>query len=179
MILIPSDPAVTPYTEDLTPPARALDSIRVGQRQRADLRDFDVLAASVDREGLLQPITIAWDGVPCGPRRLAAMLQRRRKTANVWAWSGVSDELGQLLAEQDDNDLYKPLTQTEQAALRREPNTLLADDAARNQEAFRLTATGDSTRSDGGATVAPPSAANGEDAGTGRTHGHRTKLARS
>jgi hypothetical protein len=38
----------------------------------------------------------------CGLRRLAAMRQLGWKTANVWVRSGISDELGQLLAEQDE-----------------------------------------------------------------------------
>lgn len=137
---------------------RALDSIRVGRRHRADLGDVDALAASIAREGLLQPITIAPDGVlVCGLRRLAAMRQLGWKTANVWVRSGISDELGQLLAEQDDNALHKPLTQTEQAALYRELKALLAEDAARRQEASRFCSDEQKPTSDGAATVAAPS----------------------
>ncbi|MCH6470781.1 ParB N-terminal domain-containing protein [Sinomonas terrae] len=142
---------------------RALDSIRVGRRHRADLGDIGELAASIEREGLLQPITIAPDGVlVCGLRRLAAMRQLGWRTANVWVRSGISDELGQLLAEQDENALHKPLTQTEQAALYRELKALLAEDAARRQEASRFPADGQKPRSHGGATVAPPSSASGK-----------------
>ncbi|WP_415854305.1 ParB N-terminal domain-containing protein, partial [Sinomonas sp. G460-2] len=142
---------------------RALDSIRIGRRHRADLGDVGALAASIEREGLLQPITIAPDGVlVCGLRRLAALRQLGWKTANVWVRSGISDGLGQLLAEQDDNALHKALTQTEQATLYRELKTLLAEDAARRQEAFRFTVDGYNPRSHGGATVAPPSAAAGK-----------------
>ncbi|WP_422933317.1 ParB N-terminal domain-containing protein [Sinomonas sp. P47F7] len=137
---------------------RALDSIRVGRRHRGDLGDVGALAASIEREGLLQPITVAPDGVlVCGLRRLAAMRQLGWKTANVWVRSGISDELGQLLAEQDDNALHKPLSQTEQAALYRELKTLLAEDAARRQMASRFPADGQTRRSDGAATVAAPS----------------------
>lgn len=137
---------------------RALDSIGVGRRHRADLGDIDALAASIDRDGLLQPITITPDGVlVCGLRRLAAMRQLGWKTANVWVRSGISERLGQLLAEQDDNALHKPLTQTEQATLYRELKALLAEDAARRQEASRFTAGEGNPRSHGGATVAPPS----------------------
>ena len=142
---------------------RSLDSIRIGRRHRADLGDVGELAASIEREGLLQPITIAPDGVlVCGMRRLAAMRQLGWRTANVWVRSGISDELGQLLAEQDDNALHKPLTQTEQATLYRELKTLLAEDAARRQEASRFPSDGQKPRSHGGATVAPPSSASGK-----------------
>lgn len=34
---------------------RAVASIHIGRRHRADLGDIDALASSIDREGLLQP----------------------------------------------------------------------------------------------------------------------------
>ncbi|CDJ99384.1 ParB-like protein [Microbacterium sp. C448] len=128
-----------------TPPAghieleRAVDSIGVGHRHRQDYGDLAPLVESIRRNGLLQPITITLDGhLICGARRLAAIRQLGWKTVNVWVRSGVSDRLGQLLAEQDDNLLHKPLTQFEAAALYRELKTLLAEDAARRQEASRF-----------------------------------------
>lgn len=84
------------------------------------------------------------------------------KTANSRVRSGISDGLGHLLAEQGDNAYRKPLTQAEQAARCRELKGPLAEDAARRQEASRFTGTGDYPRSDGGATVAPPSILNGK-----------------
>lgn len=115
---------------------RAVDSIMVGRRHRADLGDLDALAASIRREGLLQPPTITPDGVlVCGRRRLAAIKQLRWRTVNVWVRSGISDRLGQLMAEQDDNMLHKPLTQLEAAGLYRELKQVMAEDAARRKEA--------------------------------------------
>ncbi len=97
---------------------RTVDSILVGTRHRADLGDIDALAASIDRDGLLQPLTITIDGVlVCGARRLAAIKKLGWRTVNVWVRSGLSDRLGQLLAEQDDNMLHKPYTQLEAAGL--------------------------------------------------------------
>lgn len=140
---------------------RALDSIRVGARHRADLGDLDQLSASIGRVGLLQPITISPDGILiCGARRLAALKLLGVKTVNVWVRSGISDRLGLLLAEQDENTLHKPLTQIEQAGLYRELKALLAEDAARRQEATRFTTdpeTAETAGTDGGATVTPPS----------------------
>lgn len=118
---------------------RTVASIQVGRRHRTDLGDIDVLAASIDRDGLLQPLTITPDGMlVCGARRLTAIRQLGWKTVNVWVRSGISDRLGHLLAEQDDNVLHKPLTQTEAAALYRELKALLAEDAARRQGATRF-----------------------------------------
>lgn len=118
---------------------RTVESIRVGRRHRTDLGDIDVLAASIGRDGLLQPVTITPDGVlVCGARRLAAIKKLGWKSVNVWVRSGISDLLGHLLAEQDDNVLHKPLTQIEAAALYRELKVLLAEDAARRQAATRF-----------------------------------------
>lgn len=118
---------------------RTVASIQVGRRHRSVLGDIDELAASIDRDGLLQPITLTPDGVlVCGARRLAAIKKLGWKTVNVWVRSGISDRLGHLLAEQDDNVLHKPLTQTEAAALYRELKTLMAEDATRRQSATQF-----------------------------------------
>lgn len=135
---------------------RALDSIVVGHRHRQDHGDLAPLVASIRRHGLLQPITITVDGhLICGARRLAALKQLGIKSVNVWVRSGISDRLEQLLAEQDENVLHKPLTQLEAAALYRELKTLLAEDAARRQEASRFQMT-DRAGGDGAANVAAP-----------------------
>ena len=136
---------------------RTVDSIRVGRRHRGDLGDIDELAASIERDGLLQPITITPDGVlVCGARRLAAIKQLGWRKVNVWVRSGISDRLGHLLAEQDDNVLHKPLTQTEAAALYRELKTLMAEDAARREQATQFSSE-NQPGTDGRAKFAPPS----------------------
>lgn len=138
---------------------RATDSIVVGNRHRIDLGDIDALAASIEREGLLQPVTVTPTGVlVCGARRLAALRKLGVKRVNVWVRNGISDRLGELMAEQDDNVLHKPLSQTEAAALYRELKDLIAEDAAPRQEATRFTSDRQKARSDGAATVAAPSA---------------------
>ncbi|GAA2006352.1 ParB N-terminal domain-containing protein [Brevibacterium samyangense] len=136
---------------------RTVESIRVGRRHRGDLGDIDELAASIERDGLLQPITITPDGVlVCGARRLAAIKKLGWRKVNVWVRSGISDRLGHLLAEQDDNVLHKPLTQTEAAALYRELKTLMAEDAARREQATRFSSE-NQPGTDGRAKFAPPS----------------------
>jgi ParB family chromosome partitioning protein len=136
---------------------RTVESILVGHRHRVDLGDIDALAASIERDGLLQPITITIDGVLiCGARRLAAIKQLGWRTVNVWVRSGLSDRLGQLLAEQDDNSLHKPLSQLEAAALYRELKQLFAEDAARRDASTRFS-TENQPGNDGGAKFAPPS----------------------
>ncbi len=43
---------------------------------------------------------------------------------NVWVRSGISDKLSRLLAQQDENELHKPLNELETAALYRELKAL-------------------------------------------------------
>lgn len=134
---------------------RSIDSIRIGSRHRTDLGDIDALAASIERQGLLQPITVTPDGtLICGARRLAALRQLGVRKLHVWVRAGISDQLAQLLAEQDDNALHKAFAPTEAAALYREVKMLLAEDAQRRQVATRFGM--EKPRSDGGATVAQP-----------------------
>lgn len=137
---------------------RSIDSIRIGSRHRTDLGDIDGLAASIQSHGMLQPITVTPEGIlVCGARRLAALRQLGVRKLNVWVRSGLSDQLTQLLAEQDDNALHKSLSPTEAATLYREVKMLLAEDAQRRQEASRFGSERKNRKFDGGATVAPPS----------------------
>jgi ParB family chromosome partitioning protein len=139
---------------------RSIDSIRIGSRHRTDLGDIDALAASIQSQGMLQPITVTPEGIlVCGARRLAALRQLGVRKLNVWVRSGLSDQLTQLLAEQDDNALHKSLTPTEAATLYREVKMLLAEDARRRQEGSRFGSESKNPRSDGPATVAAPSTA--------------------
>ena len=136
---------------------RSIDSIRIGSRHRTDLGDIDALAASIEKQGLLQPITVTPDGtLVCGARRLAALRQLGVRKLNVWVRSGISDRLTQLLAEQDDNALHEALSPTDAATLYREVKMLLAEDAQRRQEASRFGSSQEKSRSDGAATVAAP-----------------------
>lgn len=118
---------------------RAVQAIMVGSRHRTDFGDIEELAASIAREGLLQPITITPEGLlVCGARRLVAIKQLGWRKTNVWVRSGISDKLGHLLAEQDENTLHKPLTQQESAALYRELKQLMAEEAERRDAATRF-----------------------------------------
>jgi ParB family chromosome partitioning protein len=136
---------------------RSIDSIRIGSRHRTDFGDIDALAASIEQQGLLQPITVTPDGVlVCGARRLAALRQLGVRKLNVWVRSGISERLTQLLAEQDDNAFHKSLSPTEAATLYREVKMLLAEHARRRQEVSRFGSEQENPRSDGAATVAAP-----------------------
>ena len=136
---------------------RRVDSIRVGVRHRQDLGDLAPLIASIERLGLLQPITIAPDGtLLCGRRRLEAIRKLNWQTVKVWVRSGLSDELNSLLAWQDENTLHKPFSPLEAARLYRELSAVLAEDARRRQAASRFGAA-QPEGSDGGVESTPPS----------------------
>ena len=122
---------------------RSLDSITVGKRHRTDLGDIPALAESIRNEGLLQPITVTPDGaLVCGRRRLEALRFLGQRSTNVWVRSNLSDRLSQLLAEQNDNALHRPLSLIEAESLYRELKVVLAEDAARRQAATRFGAEG-------------------------------------
>ena len=141
---------------------RAVDSLIVGKRHRTDLGDIETLAASIDRDGLLQPLTITIDGVlVCGARRLAAIKMLGWRTVSVWVRGGLSDRLGKLLAEQDDNMLHKPYNQLEAAGLYREIKQVMAEDAARRKSATQFSAE-NQPGNDGPAKFAGPSGALGD-----------------
>ena len=132
---------------------RAVDSIHVGYRYRHDLGDLDELCASIQKLGILQPITITPDGIlVCGARRLAAVKRLGYKHVKVWVTSTVSTSLAEVLAEQHENTVRKPFTATEAAVLYAELKQLYAVDAARRQQATRFGASG----GDGGGKLPPP-----------------------
>jgi ParB family chromosome partitioning protein len=138
---------------------RSIESIRIGARHRRDPGNLDQLKKSLERFGLLQPITITTDGfLICGFRRLEAARQLGWSNVRVWVRSGLSDELTLLLAGRDDNLTHKPLTTYEAAQLYKEMVALLEEDAARRQEATQFgRASESSRRSDGDADSASPS----------------------
>lgn len=146
---------------------RSVDSIVVGVRHRTDLGDLGPLMSSIDRLGLLQPVTITPDGVLiCGCRRLEAVKRLKWRTLRVWVRSGLSDELSRILAQQDENSTHKPLSPLEAAALFREFKKISAEDAARRQEATRF----GTAAASGGMNGPADSAGPGQGSGDARRH---------
>lgn len=114
---------------------RSIDGITVGQRHRREPGDLTPLMDSMQRIGLLQPVTITPDGyLICGYRRVEAAKSLGWSTLRVWVRSGISDDLTRLLAERDENTTHKPLTPLEAARLYEEVRTLVAEDAHRRQK---------------------------------------------
>ncbi|CAN5537937.1 hypothetical protein BH23ACT6_BH23ACT6_24940 [soil metagenome] len=147
---------------------RAVESISIGVRHRTNPEeDLAPLMRSIDRLGLLQPVTITPDGdLICGQRRLEAVKALGWRTLRVWVRAGLSDDLTRLLAEQEENALHKPLSPLDAAALYRELKDLLTEDAARRQRASRFgSGTADTESPAGGPDSGPPQRGHGK---TGR-----------
>lgn len=135
----------------------SLEAIQVGARIRRELGDIQALMDSIREKGFLQPITISPDGVLIlGWRRYEAARRLGMRTVNVWVRPGLSDRLQLLLAEQDDETLRKALTPTESATLYRETKQVMAEDAARRQEASRFGGTSVDDGDSGAANLAAP-----------------------
>jgi ParB family chromosome partitioning protein len=135
---------------------RAIDSIVVGIRHRKDPGDLKPLMESIERIGLLQPITITPEAVlVCGWRRLEAVHRLGWHSMKVWVRSGISDKLEALLAQQDENQLHKPLNELEKAALYRELKAIRADEAELRKQTSQFRA-GDSGADSGAAPGAGP-----------------------
>src|SRR3546814_4210264 len=162
---------------------RRVDSITIGARHRSDPeRDLAPLMRSIDLLGLLQPITITPDGVlGCGHRRLKAVKELGWPTLRVWVRTGISDPLTQLLAEQDENTLHRPLSPFDAAKLYQELKDLLTEDALRRQRATRFGAD-DGDKGDGGPDSGPPRPGPGKSSRqaaltlTGRSEEHTSEL---
>jgi ParB family chromosome partitioning protein len=73
----------------------------------------------------------------------------------VWVRSGISDKLEALLAQQDENQLHKPLSELEKAALYRELKAIRADEAELRKQTTQFGA-GDSGADSGAAPGAGP-----------------------
>lgn len=139
---------------------RTVGSIVIGSRHREELGDIEALMRSIERVGLLQPVTITPDGVlVCGRRRLEAVKRLGWRTLKVWVRSGISDTLSRLLAERDENEQRKDLNEVEQAKLYDEISRLLKEDAARRQAATRFGSGAQSGSASGGGDSPPPEAA--------------------
>ena len=70
-----------------------LDQIKIDEevRQRTAVKDIDQLAASIERDGQLHPITIHEDGaLVAGRRRIAALLSLGRTTGRVQIFEKLS-----------------------------------------------------------------------------------------
>src|SRR3712207_216614 len=84
------------------------------------------------------------------------------RTLKVWVRSGISDRLSELLAQQDENAMRKPLSALEATELYQELKKLHAEDAARRQAATQFGAEAPSGGENGAGHCPAPSPIRGE-----------------
>lgn len=146
----------------LTDIERAIDSIQVGTRFRSDLGDIDALVTSIEKTGLLQPITVTPDGVlVSGQRRLAALRKLGQRTTRVWVRTGISDTAELLAAQMDENATHKSLNPVEQAALYRAAKLHFERLAAERKAATQFSGDRQPARSDAQADDGVPAGRHG------------------
>jgi len=91
------------------------EQIQVGERHRKEMGDLEGLAASIAREGLLQPVGITEDfRLVFGQRRLVAM-------QDILKWPTIPARVVRvtslLAAEHDENEVRKSFTASERTAI--------------------------------------------------------------
>jgi N6-adenosine-specific RNA methylase IME4 len=109
---------------------RAISSIKIGERHRADLGDISMLAASIEQVGLLHPIVVTPDG------RLIAG-HRRFEACKVLGWSEIPVtvvDLDQIVrGEYAENTQRKDFTLAEAVAIKWDLEPLERAEAKKRQ----------------------------------------------
>jgi ParB family chromosome partitioning protein len=125
-----------------TDPARAIDSIKVGQRIRESVGDISGLIDSLRATGgPIQPVTITGDGwLISGARRLEAARVMGLRTIPVWVRTGISTDVEILIAQWHENTHHLGLSLVDATRRYEELLVIAREDAARRQHATRFTA---------------------------------------
>src|SRR5574340_162192 len=95
-----------------------IDQIRVNGRYRTDLGDIDALAASIEQDGLAQPVVLLPDKtLLAGQRRLEAKRRLGHETIPIVTWNGPTDPASLLRIELAENVCRKDFTIAERVAI--------------------------------------------------------------
>lgn len=95
-----------------------IDDVKVSNRYRKDLGDIASLAASIKEIGLLNPITVTYDGeLIAGQRRVEAFKLLGYEEIPAIAVKDLSTAVKWLTAERDENEERKEMTVSERVAL--------------------------------------------------------------
>lgn len=115
-----------------------VDAIRVEDRARRQYEGIDSLAASIQSLGLLHPVVVTRDlQLIAGGRRLHAVRSLGWESVPVTYADSLTDVVGYLQAESDENAERMPLKPTEAADLARKIEAVLAPVAAGRQSPGR------------------------------------------
>ena len=95
-----------------------IDSIKVGKRARVDLGDLTDLMKSIQDIGLIHPIVVTSEReLIAGGRRLEACRQIGYIRVRVVVADHITDAVGLLKAERDENTCRKDMTVSERLAI--------------------------------------------------------------
>lgn len=96
----------------------SIEEIKVGERARTDLGDLTDLIKSIEDVGLIQPVVITADReLIAGGRRLAACRKLGMIRIPVSVAEHITDAVGLLTAERDENTCRKDMTVSEKLAI--------------------------------------------------------------
>lgn len=113
-----------------------VDAIRVEDRARRQYEGIDSLAASIQSLGLLHPVVVTRDlQLIAGGRRLHAVRSLGWESVPVTYADSLTDVVGYLQAESDENAERMPLKPTEAADLARKIEAVLKPVARERMEA--------------------------------------------
>lgn len=113
-----------------------VDAIRVEDRARADYRNIDSLAGSIETLGLLHPPVVTPDlRLVAGGRRLEAVKALGWDRVPVTVADNLTEAAALLQAESDENAEREPLTLSEAAALAKRIEDVLKPLAIERMEA--------------------------------------------
>lgn len=123
-------------TTDLEVKHVRIEDIKVGKRARVDLGDLSDLMQSIKEHGLLHAIVITTEGeLVAGERRLAACRKLGWQEIPVRVAERITDAIGLLTAERDENTCRKGMTGSELVVLGRALERLKRPEAAARQRA--------------------------------------------
>lgn len=131
----------------------SIEEIKVGERARTDLGDLTDLMKSIQDIGLIQPIVVTADRqLIAGGRRLEACRRIGYIRVRVVVAEHITDAVGLLKAERDENTCRKDMTVSEKLAIGARIEELQRPEAERRMKAGVAQP---SSRTGGGSTVAP------------------------
>jgi ParB-like chromosome segregation protein Spo0J len=108
--------------------------VKVVGRHRRDLGDIGPLAESIEKIGLIHPITVTEDGsLIAGQRRLEAFRQLGRNVIPARVAFNLDEAVERLTVERDENTARKPMTPEELVSLGKALEALEAPKAKERQ----------------------------------------------
>lgn len=124
--------------------------VKVVGRHRRDLGDIGPLAESIEKVGLIHPITVTEDGsLIAGQRRLEAFRQLGRNAIPARVAFNLDEAVERLIVERDENTARKPMTPEELVSLGKALEALESPKAKeRQRDAGREHGRGNSSCSD-------------------------------